>query len=153
MAVVEGTFSEKFTLKLWFLACDMKDENDERRQPWNIWVVSVVEKRNNMFKYPEIEMGWMSLMERKVMWLRSGQTWCQEGFQRSGQVKHCRYVFWKERSKIVFIGKQHDPVNPYPKEFTPNLLEPITKFKKIARHKVNSYYLSIYILGKKNPKV
>lgn len=56
MVVVEGTFSEKFTLKLWFLTWDMKDESDERRQPWNIWVVSVAEKRNNMFKYSEIEM-------------------------------------------------------------------------------------------------
>lgn len=88
MAVVEGTFSEKFTLKLWFLACDMKDENDERRQPWNIWVVSVVEKRNNMFKYPEIEMKvdepygkkghvtaeWTDVMSGRLSEVRSGKT-------------------------------------------------------------------------------
>lgn len=32
----------------------------------------------------------------------------------------------------------------YPKEFLQNLLEPITKFKKVARYKTGAYYLSIY---------
>lgn len=52
--------------------------------------------------------------------------------------------FEKEEAKLSLLANNMILYVDYPKEFTQNLLEPITKFKKVARHKVNSYYLSVY---------
>ena len=67
------------------------------------------------------------------------------GFQGSDHVRHHRHTFSKGGSKIVFkFANNMNLYVEYPKEFLQNLLEPITKFKKVARYKTGAYYLSIY---------